>query len=728
MTTRRKVLLFSLTGILLVVALSFICFAPPLREAATYPGGTILRDDAGRILRVSLGAGDVDCRPYYAASEDDWIVKALIASEDGRFYDHHGVDFLSVARALFQNIFYMRRISGASTITMQATRLIAPHPRSYVCKYKQAFRAIRLDFAKDKMWIISQYLNRAPFGSNLIGIEAAANGWFGKRAKDLAISEAALLAGMVQAPSRFRPDRNLARALKRRRYVLERMLKHGMITEQQFDGADKTIPTIRRGIRPFEEPFFCDTVQAYLNARTANGTAEQYGDYETTLNMDIQEHAKRLVSDASRGYSVAVVVMRADTGAIVSLACSGDYFSKDAGQVNTATAPRSAGSTLKTFLTAAAIDRGLLTPQERLTDERRAYHWYNPANFDAAYRGRVTVSDALVMSLNIPFLRILERFGVTRFGTLLRSLGCAQMNELDTSYGLGMAIGNVEVTLLELVSAYGALARGGVYLPPTLLKKEVGTVPGGVRIFSEGASWMVSDILSGEQRAAAAVGHLATVRLPRFAWKTGTSAAYKDAWTVAWNPEYVIGVWCGHKEGFMGNEALVGANAAAPLAWQMARFLYPSGTGPWYSRPEEVVERTVCSVSGKRASGDCPQTEIGLAIRDVTSTEICPLHRRMQGGRVIQRDDAQKLAISSPENNSTYYLVPGIDRQRIVCKVVGHPEHERLWWFVDGERKGVTEGTNPFVWEPTLGPHKITCTTRDGKTASVHITIQPPEI
>ncbi len=736
MTTLKKSALIFLSAGILVFALSFVCFAPPLKEAQTYPGGTIFRDDTGRILRVSLGEGDVDCRPYYFAEKDDWIVKALIASEDGRFYDHHGVDFLSVARAVFQNVFYMRRISGASTITMQATRLIAPHPRSYICKFKQAFKAIRLDFAKDKMWIISQYLNRAPFGSNLIGIEAAANGWFGKRTKDLGIGEAALLAGMVQAPSRFRPDRNLARALKRREYVLERMLKLGMIDAEQFEGANKSIPTIKRGIRPFAEPFFCDYVQNLLNERTSYGNAKQYGDYVTTLNMDIQEQAKRIVEGAAKsgGYSVAAVVMRADTGAVVSLACSGDYFSKDAGQVNTASAPRSAGSTLKPFLTAAAMDRGIVTPQERINDERRAYHWYNPANFDAAYRGSVTVADALVMSLNIPFLQMLERLGVTRFGTLLRSLGCAHISELDTSYGLGMAIGNVEVTLLELVGAYGALARGGFWLAPTGLKDVAETrkksdsfADRGVRVFSAGACWMVADILSGEQRSAAALGHFANVHLPKFAWKTGTSAAYKDAWTVAWNPEYVIGVWCGHKEGFTGNESLVGANAAAPLAWQMVRFLYPTGNAPWFEKPDEVIERTVCSVSGKRASGGCAQTEKGLAIRGRTLNEICALHQRVLGGGVVQRDDSQKLAISSPENNSTYYLVPGINRQRIVCKVVGNQERERLWWFVNGERKGVTEGNNVFVWEPTIGTHKILCTSTNGTTSSVQINVEALE-
>jgi len=187
----------------------------------------------GEVLRVSLGAGDVDSRPYYAADPDDWIAKALVASEDGTFWTHCGVRPLSVLRAACQNLFYRRRVSGASTITMQVVRLIRPHPKTLWWKFKEAVYALKMECAKDKRWILSQYLNRAPYGSNFIGIEAAAHGWFGKGAKDLGLAEAALLAGMAQAPSRFRPDRNYERALKRRDYVLGRMLALGMITEAQ---------------------------------------------------------------------------------------------------------------------------------------------------------------------------------------------------------------------------------------------------------------------------------------------------------------------------------------------------------------------------------------------------------------------------------------------------------------------------------------------------------------
>ena len=188
-----------------------------LEEAAErYPAGAVLRDASGRILRVTLGEDDADCRPAYRASPDDWIAKAIVASEDGTFWTHRGVRPGSVLRALWQNVTGARRVSGASTITMQTVRLIKPHKKTYLQKWIEMVKAVKLERAKDKLWILSQYLNRAPFGANFIGVEAAAQGWFGKSAKSLGPGEAAMLAGMVQSPSRFRPDRGYVRALARR--------------------------------------------------------------------------------------------------------------------------------------------------------------------------------------------------------------------------------------------------------------------------------------------------------------------------------------------------------------------------------------------------------------------------------------------------------------------------------------------------------------------------------
>ncbi len=706
--------------------------------ANVYPGGLVLRDAAGEVLRVSLGEGDVDCRPYYEANPDDWIVKALVAVEDGTFWDHCGVRPLSILRAACQNIFYRRRISGASTITMQAVRLIRPHPKTLWWKFKEAVMALKMERVKDKRWILSQYLNRAPYGSNFIGIEAAANGWFGKETRALGLGEAAMLAGMVQAPSRFRPDRGFERAFKRRDYVLSRMRELGMITEEQMEGARSVRPVVCRAPRPFRHPYYCDWVMRHLGRDRA--AQRKSGDFVTTLDADIQRLCENAVREAAAkgGYACAAVVMRVETGAVAALACSGDYFDQVDGQVNTALSPRPAGSTLKPFLTALAMDNGLVTPEERLADIPRAYRGYRPANFDATHRGLVTARDALILSLNVPFVQLLQRTGLTRFGNTLRSLGFLNMKEPDETFGLGMAIGNVEVSLVELVAAYATVARGGLYRPPCALRDEVEgrAAPRGTRVFSAGSCYLISDILSGTERSRAALGHVADVAAPRFAWKTGTSSAYRDAWTVAWNPAYVIGVWCGHKTGGFGDKSLVGAKAAAPVAWGIARALYPQNTGPWFVEPGEVVRRKVCALTGLPANADCPETEEGRAIEGRSATALCPVHCRDFNGKVVERRDAflkafsgrmaqaEKLAIAKPENEAVFTLVSNAVKQKIVCQAVGNPDGARLWWFVDGACVGESVGSAPFAADMVVGVHELSCSTAEGVSASVLVTVK----
>ena len=689
-----------------------------------YPGGTVLRNSDGNVMRVSLGEGDVDCRPYYTADPEDWVVKALVASEDGTYWRHCGIRPLSIIRAAFQNITCRRRISGASTITMQAVRLIRPHPKTLWWKAKEAVMAVKMERAKDKVWILSQYLNRAPYGSNFVGIESAANGWFGKGAKDLGLGEAAMLAGMVQAPSRFRPDRGMEKALKRRDYVLDRMVELGFATAEQAEGARSVRPTVCRAPRPFSHPFFCDW--AMREANSANGSAERRGgDFVTTLDEDVQSLCESAVADAGKsgGYSAAAVVMRVETAEILAIACSGDYFDSANGQVNTASSPRPAGSTLKPFLVAHAFDRGLATPEERLADAPVAYKGYRPANFDARHRGLVTVRDALVLSLNIPFVRLLAKTGVEEFGETLASLGFSRAGGNGANPGLGLAIGNAEVSLVELVAAYAVVARGGTYLPPTALNNRRMAPSPGVRTFSEGACYLVSDILSGDERSGAALGHVADVAAPRFAWKTGTSAAYRDAWTVAWNPQFVVGVWCGHKSGGFGDKSVVGAKAAAPVAWRIARALCPGNDGPWFSQPPDVVRRRVCSLTGLPANGDCPNTEEGRALAGRSGAKQCAVHCRDLDGNVVERRKSS-LAISTPEDGATFCLAEGAEKTTVVFRADAADSAARLWWFADGSFVGGSKAGEKTPLDLGRGEHAVACSTDNGETAAVRITVQ----
>lgn len=691
-----------------VCALMFIALSYALIDwdddgCDQYDGGVILRDSAGDVMRVSLGPNDVDCRPYYSADEDDWIVKALIAAEDGEFWNHCGVRPASVIRAMFQNLAYRRRISGASTITMQAVRLIKPHPKTMWWKWREMVMAIKMERVKTKKWILSQYLNRAPYGSNFIGIEAAARGWFGKGAKELGIGDAAMLAGMVQAPSRFRPDRGYDRALRRRAWVLERMNKLGFITKEQFRAANSVRPVICRSPRPFKHPYFCDYYLARLGKdRTAQRLS---GDVVTPLDADIQEIVQTTVDAAAAdgGYCVASVVAKVSTGEIVALHCSGDYFNGEDGQVNTALSPRPAGSTLKPFLAALAMDMGFAIPETRLYDAPISVKGYRPVNFDATYRGDVTLSDALVLSLNVPFVRLLGKIGVERFGDKLRLLGFRHLNKSDSDSGLGMAIGNVEITLQELTSAFATLARGGD------------------KIFSRESSYLLSEILSGNERSGNALGHVADVVSVRFAWKTGTSSAYRDAWTVAWNPEYAIGVWCGHKRGGFGDRSLVGAKAAAPVCWKIARQLYPQNEAPWYVKPNSVKTIDICALTGEPVSADCPSRERGRFIAGLSSPRPCRVHRRGHDGNVVLHEPREKstFKIISPEDGAEFKFVGGGLSERIVLRVAHAKDGERLWWFVDGATRGESTGCEPFVLQMEEGEHSVVAVNSAGDSAKI---------
>ncbi len=750
-----KVCLSILTaGTVAFVALWY-CNPPPLEEACVFPEGFVMRDAAGEIIRVGLGPGDVDCRPTYKANRDDWIAKAIVAAEDARFFSHNGVRLESVLRSIRQNVTAFRRVSGASTITMQTVRLIKPHKRSFVNKVFEAFKAFRLERAMTKEEILSQYLNRAPFGSNLIGIEAASQVWFGHPASQLTLAEASLLAGLPQAPSRFRPDRNLPRALKRRAYVLDRMEVLGMVTPAEREAAEAAELNVLPNRRPFRHPWFCDWVREHAPEGT--------GDHCTTLDPRIQTLVDNLLAaktEADETY--AVVVLSVKDASVLAMTSTGDYFARDAGQINAAAVPRLAGSTLKPFAYAMLADKGGLTPGLVLPDVPRTFGTYAPRNFSGGYRGLVTARDALILSLNLPAIDVVNRMGVNAFANKLREIGFSTIGSDYSKLGLGIVLGSVSVRLVDLAAAYAALARCGQYLPATAMHNAECTMQNAecrmqnaqctmhnaqctmqnVRAFSEGAAWMVTDMLSGEERSLSALGHVADIRLPRFAWKTGTSAGFRDAWTVAWNPEYVVAVWCGDKHGRVKNDTRTGLNAAAPVAWQVIRALYPSGDAPWFDRPATVKTRSVCAVSGQAAGPLCAKAVEDVYIDGTTLWTPCAVHVRGADGSVEEKwpSDVQAglqaigrteavtetaLKIVAPSDGTRYKFFDGIDAaQTAVIRVSGVGQGETVYWFVNGRMVKTTTGNAPLALPLERGTFSVTAATESGAADQVTLAVE----
>lgn len=734
---RWRIALSAVLATTLSAALLWVCNPPPVEEARVFPFGTVVRDSRGAVMRVVLNDDGQDCRPYYRPSRDDWIVKAIIAAEDGSFYSHKGVVLSSVARAALQNVSRFRTVSGASTITMQTVRLIKPHSRNVLNKIFEAVKAVRLEREMTKDEILAQYLNRLPFGANLVGIEAASQAWFGCRPADLGIAQAALLAGLPQSPSRLRPDRYPERALKRRNYVLGRMLALGYITDEEYSDAISIKPLIRTRARPFLRPWFCDYV-----LRT--GAKDLRGNVVTTLDPQMQQIAEsglEALSLADGGTAAAVILSVRDSS-LLAMASTGSFFAPQDGQVNAAAMARPAGSTLKPFIFALGIDSGILVPESVLPDIPRQFGSYAPKNFDGKFRGLATARESLILSLNLPAIELLGKVGMEKFAGNLGRLELLPRNQDLKNQGLGVAVGSLSVRLVELANAYAVFARGGRYLPCRTLSggEEGPAIPS--RVYSSGAAWMITDMLSGQERSAGAFGHNADAVIPRFAWKTGTSAGFRDAWTVAWNPEYVVAVWIGSKQGrgLAGNPT--GLGDAAPAVWRIARSLYPSGDSPWFAKDPQIAEREICGRSGLVPGPFCRNLRKTPYITGLSLWTVCNIHFPGENGEIIEKwpPDIEKgllsvksgevarpsagVTIESPADGSVFKRLDGMESGKIRCRVKDGTTSPRLFWFLNGRFVESLPPADTFSFPKKRGHFSIAVSDEFGNADEITVRVK----
>lgn len=734
----RRILGFALAAAAAAIAaFAALWLLLPFHKDFLYqiPGGVTWCDRDGVPLRVRLAEGGFDSVPTYRYHDEDWIAKAVVAAEDQRFWSHRGVDFRAVARSCKQTATSMRRVSGASTLSMQLIRLSCPRPRNLTSKCIEAFRALQMERQLTKPEIISLYLNRAPFGANLVGIQAASRRYFGKGAHDLSLGEASLLAGIPQSPTRFNPVRNLAAAKGRQAYVLKRMVARALISQEQMDNALNLPLRFKPDLYPFLAPHFCDMVSrqpvtSATEVRTSLDLALQ-----RTVEESVAKYAPTLRAEGIHG--AAVVVLNAKTSEVLAMVGSPDFRVKAKGaQVNAALAPRSAGSTLKPFAYAVAMDRGLLTPLRVLYDVPQSYSDYDPANYDQTHCGVVTVRDALIRSLNLPVIDVEKRIGQPLFHARLRELGLKTLTEPAAHYGLGLVLGNAEVSLLDLTNAYACLARGGIYLP---YRTQPSAPSAGTRLFSAEVCWLISDIIGGDERAMDSSGTVADIRIPRLAWKTGTSSGFRDAWTIAYNPEFVIGVWLGNPDG-RSSRFLVGTKAATPVVWDICRRLYPTGNGPWFAKPEAIEDREVCALSGQAPSPNCLHKIHDHAITQVSRYETCDVH--LHGTEAVwpvrvdaflrSRDAGDKVAknelvITSPAGGSAYLLMPDEDpqkNQRIPFTAKSGDPTADLHWFVNDSYIGASKTGEAVFWPLRRGTHRVACSDTRGASRSVRISVK----
>jgi penicillin-binding protein 1C len=539
------------TTLLGAAVVCWVLFPFPLDRLDRWPVSPVVYDRNGRVLLSLVNDDDQWRRPVPLARISPWLTQATIAVEDERFYLHPGVDPLAVARAIGQDIRHRRIVSGASTLTMQIARMMDDRPRSWSAKIVEAFRALQLERRREKSSILETYLNIAPYGGNLRGVEAAALTYFGKHAADLSLGEAALLAGLPQSPSRYRPDRHPGVAAARRGVVLRRMLEIGQITPDELAAAAAEPVCVRNSPRLLEAP------HAGLLAlhRQPSGGA-------TCLDLDLQhevEHAVETHASSLRaGLEIAVVVIEIDSGDVVAMLGSRDFLKPHSGQVNGAIARRSPGSALKPFVYAAAFDAGRLDPESTVYDIPIERSGWQPENFDRTYAGPVSVADALRRSLNVPAILVAEGTGLARCVGMIESAGIALPSRAAGRGGLAVVVGASEVTLLDLTNGYATLGRGGVRQRARLSPDEPAEP---ARVLDAKVCAALDAVLSCRERRPRGIED---ADLPWFTWKTGTSSGRRDAWAVGHNRRYAIGVWVGCFSG-AGKPQLVGAEAAEPL-------------------------------------------------------------------------------------------------------------------------------------------------------------------
>ena len=642
-------------------------FPFPIEQLDNWPVSPMVTDVRGQPMLGLVGRDEQWRRPVGLDRISRWLIEATIAVEDRRFYDHPGVDCLAVLRAAAQNITHGRIVSGASTLDMQLCRMMGNRPRTLQAKAIEAFRALQLNRLKSKDEILSVYLNVAPYGRNIRGAEAASRAYFGKHAADLSLAEAALLAGLPQSPSRYRPDKHLQAAIERQKWVLHRMVREGMIDRQQYRRAQADPIVIRRLQRPRRA---IHAAWWALNRRPTGG--------RTTIDLDIQVDVQRLADlhrrTLPRGTELAVAVIDIPESAIVAMIGSGDPGDPIDGQVNGALARRSPGSALKPFIYATAFEAERLNGHSLVYDVPIRRGGWSPSNFNRTFSGQVMAADALRRSLNIPAILVAEGVGLARCCGVMETAGLRLPPNARAHAGLAIAVGGVDVTLLDLTNAYATLGRGGLYRPLRLFVDETGKPR---RALTPNVCAGISDILSSRRRRPRGMEDLLDRDVPWFMWKTGTSTARRDAWAVGHNGRYAVGVWVGRFRG-TGRVPFVGAEAAEPLLAEL-----------FDSR-------------ALRTDDDPPAP--------------APILVRRPLPRATELDDT--LHITAPGNGETFIAVRG----NSIVHPRSNQDGRHMWFLNDGLLDNDQWGR--LVLPP--GRYELRCVNSTGQSSSVWFIVRGP--
>ncbi len=673
---------------IIVFAILDAVFPPDMTRYEQVSPEVLARD--GSLLRPYLSKDGYwrlktnvrDVNPRYLA--------LLKAYEDRRFDSHPGVDPLAIGRALLQYLSAGHVVSGASTLSMQAARLLEPPKhRSVGTKLLQMIRAIQLEERYTKDEVLSIYLTLAPFGGNLEGVRAASLAYFGKEPDTLDLSESALLVALPQSPAKLRPDRHGIAAIEGRNKVLARMVDDRVIAASDAAIARREgVPSLRLSM-PMRAPQFADRLRrAHKDLRLA-----------TTIDPHVQSAAERLAATErtylENGASLAIVVVENRSRNVLAYVGGTDYWGAS-GQIDLANRPRSPGSALKPFIYGLAFDDAILHPSTMMEDQAMTFGDYAPKDFMGSFQGAVTARDALRMSLNVPAVMVLDRVGPLRFTLALSNAGARlAFPTRDEAPTLPVALGGLGISLADITMLYAGIANGGVAGPLRYLSAQRSGASH--RLFGRVAAFYLRDILSGVSLPEGWAMGQGLARKRTIAFKTGTSYGFRDAWSIGFSNDYTVGVWVGRADG-APRAGSIGREAAAPILLKTFGLLPPDRT-PDPAPPTGTIVA--------QSTDGLPQ-----ALRVFTREAAAPQP---------QRANVPPPTISFPPNGATVPVATSQAKdQAIQLKADGG--REPLTWLVNGQLIGNFDRFTPALYTPgSEGFARITVVDSQGRSDSAKV-------
>jgi penicillin-binding protein 1C len=738
------------------------------------PLSAVLLARDGSLLGARI-AGDGQWRFPEMEQVPERFAQALIHYEDRRFRRHPGIDPLATARAVRSNWRAGRVVSGASTLTMQLARQVvqqggARQSRGYFSKGWQALLALRLECSYSKDELLALYASHAPFGGNVVGLEAAARRYFGRDPAQLSWAESATLAVLPNAPGLITPGRSRERLQARRDQLLRTLASHGVLAELDLQLALAEPLVAAPQPLPDAAPHLLETLRARY---------PQQHRFASTLDPQLQREAGRLVAEhvaqlqrSGIGNAAALIVDNRSFEVLAYVGNAGWGFDPArALAVDIVQRPRSTGSILKPFLYAGMLDSGQLLPRMLVPDVPTQIRGFTPENFDRGYRGAVPADEALAQSLNVPAVRLLREYGYPRFHELLQRLGFSTLRKPPDHYGLALILGGAEATLWDVTQAYAELAdtargSGGDVRELVWLRTQDRLARSGARPrpLSIGAAWLTQQALLEVTRPADEANWKRFADSRLIAWKTGTSWGLRDAWAVGSTTGHTVGVWVGNANG-TGVPGLTGSTAAAPLLFALHDNLPRS---PWYAMPMGALKRLhTCADDGYLANDLCPPAEVMVPQRSHFDRQT-PYHQLVHlDARSALRVNADCVEVASMTHKPWFVLPPTIEyyyrmqhgdyrplpgwhagcreqadegardvmeflypdtggkiyvpveldgsRGRAVLEVVHREPRAQLYWHLDDDYVGRTELRHQLAVDLPPGMHRVTVVDAEGR-------------